>query len=630
MQNKVKITRIKEDGRGKTTVTTSSLDKLMDRMTKDDSRNTVGTFRDFVCLAQNHYGRGVRWSGDYHLMHQMPCFLPSLDIVRDKRGNETVRAFNGIVTLSVDHIDEETDLEAVKRVAAMMPMTLAAFIGSTGTTVKILVRVEPKDGHAITSEEEAEQFCSLSYDIVVKMYDAVINHNVQMAASAREGYCLYAGFRLPLDPKPYYNPKASAIRIETVAQGKPLQVAQPINDRQFTGEDGFMSESDSDIRQMLEFLKTRYEFRYNMLEHVPEMKILAKPNYGWLPLDVQRFNSILLDLQSSGLRIWDKDFNRYLHSQKIIIYDPVQEYLYDLKHIWDGNDHIGRLADCVPTDCPQWKQWFRKWFIGMVAQWLGRDRRYGNSVAPLLISRQGYNKSTFCRRLLPPQFKQTFIDNLDVAEKKATLIAMAQSLLINLDEFNAIAPRIQQGFLKNIMQLPTVKVKLPYGRSIETLPRRASFIATTNMTDILADPSGSRRFIGVELTAPIDVTTSINYDQLYAQAIDAIYKGERYWFDQQETAELIAHNRKYQLLSPAEHYFRLCFEVCQDPSEGEYMSAAAIFQHIKQVAGSSLGISAVTKFGQFLTNIDGIVRKRTNAGMVYLVKQVPFPSVKNS
>lgn len=620
MQNMVKITRIKYDRRGKTTLTASSLDKFMERMTKDDSKNTVLVFRNFVSMTQNHYGRGRRWTGDYYLMHQMPSFLPSLDITKDKQGNETMRAFNGIVTLSVDHIDEETDLEAVKRVAAMMPMTLAAFIGSTGTTVKILVKVEPKDGHAITTEEEAEEFCGLSYDIVVKMYDAVINHNVQMAASAREGNCLYTGFRLPLDPKPYYNPKASAMRIETIAQGKPLQVTQPINDRQFTGEDGFMSDSDSDIRQMLEYLKSRYEFRYNMLEYVPEMKILAKPNYGWLLLDAQRFNSILLDMQSSGLRIWDKDFNRYLHSQKVIIYDPVQDYLYDLKQKWDGIDHIGRLADCVPTDCKQWKQWWRKWFIGMVAQWLGYDRRYGNSVAPLLISRQGYNKSTFSRRLLPPQFKQTFIDNLDVAEKKATLIAMAQSLLINLDEFNAIAPRIQQGFLKNIMQLPTVKVKLPYARSIETLPRRASFIATTNMTDILADPSGSRRFIGVELTAPIDVTTSINYDQLYAQAIDAIYKGERYWFDQQETEELIAHNRKYQMLSPAEQYFRLCFEVCQDPSEGEYLSAAAIFQRIKQVAGSSLGISAVTKFGQFLTNIDGIVRKRTNSGMVYLVR----------
>ena len=258
----------------------------------------------------------------------------------------------------------------------------------------------------------------------------------------------------------------------------------------------------------------------------------------------------------------------------------------------------------------------------MVAQWLGYDRRYGNSVAPLLISRQGYNKSTFCRRLLPPQFRQTFIDNLDVAEKKATLIAMAQSLLINLDEFNAIAPRIQQGFLKNIMQLPMVKVKLPYARSIETLPRRASFIATTNLTDILADPSGSRRFIGIELTAPIDVNSPINYDQLYAQAMNAIKKGERYWFDQTETNEIIAQFRQYQLLSAGEHYFRLCFETVQDPSEGEFLTAAAIFQRIKQVAGSSLGVSGVTKFGQFLTNVEGMVRKRSKLGTVYLVKPI--------
>ena len=56
---------------------------------------------------------------------------------------------------------------------------------------------------------------------------------------------------------------------------------------------------------------------------------------------------------------------------------------------------------------------------------------------------------------------------------------------------------------------------------------------------------------------------------------------------------------KYQFLSPAEQYFRLCFEVYQDPSEGEYMSAADIF----------------------LTILDGIVHKRTNQGTVYLVNQ---------
>ena len=130
---------------------------------------------------------------------------------------------------------------------------------------------------------------------------------------------------MPLDPKPYYNPKAMPILVEQVAQGEPLQVVQPLHDRQFTGEDGFDNEADSDIRQMLEFLKKRYEFRFNMLECVPEMKIQTKSNYVWLPLDSQRFNSILLDLQSSGLKVWDKDFNRFLHSQKVKIYDPVQD-----------------------------------------------------------------------------------------------------------------------------------------------------------------------------------------------------------------------------------------------------------------------------------------------------------------
>ena len=274
----------------------------------------------------------------------------------------------------------------------------------------------------------------------------------------------------------------------------------------------------------------------------------------------------------------------------------------------------------VPTNCPQWKKWFRKWFLSMVAQWIGKDRRYGNSVAPLLISPQGYNKSTFCRRILPPQFKQTYIDNLDIAEKKTTLIAMAQSLLINLDEFNAIPPRIQQGFLKNVMQLPTLKVKLPYARSIAEIPRRASFIATTNMTDILADPSGCRRFIGIELSAPIIVDQPVNYEQLYAQAMHAIANGERYWFEYDENEEIIEHNRQYQLLSPAEQYFRLCFAVTQDESEGQYMTTAAISNKIKSMAGSSLGVRGISKFGQFLANLDGIVRKRTKVGTMYLVK----------
>lgn len=37
------------------------------------------------------------------------------------------------------------------------------------------------------------------------------------------------------------------------------------------------------------------------------------------------------------------------------------------------------------------------------------------------------------------------------------MLAMSQQLLINLDEFNQISPRVQQGFLKNVIQLPSIK-----------------------------------------------------------------------------------------------------------------------------------------------------------------------------
>ena len=58
----------------------------------------------------------------------------------------------------------------------------------------------------------------------------------------------------------------------------------------------------------------------------------------------------------------------------------------------------------------------------------------------------------------------------------------------------------------------------------------------------------------------------------------------------------------------------------QDESEGQYMTTAAIYNKIKGMAGPSLGVRGISKFGQFLANLDGIVRKRTKIGTVYLVK----------
>lgn len=377
-----------------------------------------------------------------------------------------------------------------------------------------------------------------------------------------------------------------------------------------------------ETRRIIDFLNSRYIFRYNEVMGYTEYRPNNKWVQPWQPCDDRAVKGITTEARLAGINAWDRDIVRYVQSDQVRTYNPIERYLWEVSGKWDGYDHIGRLAKTVPCTEKQWPQWFRKWLIYMVAQWLGRTRGYGNSVAPLLISRQGYNKSTFCRSLLPPELQWGYTDNLAIEDKRQTLQAMHNMLLINLDEFNQITPRIQQGFLKNIFQLASVKMKRPYGRHVEDFPRRASFIATTNMPDVLADPSGSRRFIGIQLTGPIDVNYRINYQQLYAQAIQALDDNEQYWFDDNEVRQIMEHNRQFQIQSPVEQYFAECFLPVSDETEGEWLTCAAILDVLRRRAGSSLRNPSPIVLGRILRQKDDLLCRRSNTGTQYLVKRL--------
>ena len=151
----VKFTRIKTNFNGKLAVTNWSATKLIEKISVDDSKLNVTQFRSFAIYTTNSIGQGERWPAQYDHLHNLPSFLPSVEMKIDKEGNKIMKVFNGIITLSVDNITDAAELEWVKQVASMMPMTLAAFVSSTGRGVKILVRIAPKDGHDITTIDEA-------------------------------------------------------------------------------------------------------------------------------------------------------------------------------------------------------------------------------------------------------------------------------------------------------------------------------------------------------------------------------------------------------------------------------------------------------------------------------------------
>lgn len=379
------------------------------------------------------------------------------------------------------------------------------------------------------------------------------------------------------------------------------------------------------IDRMISFLTMRYAFRYNTVLSCTEYRPVALSADSFTPLDPRMLRRIILEVQREGIEVSPNDIRNYIESDYVRQFDPVGDYLASCEGAWDGHDHIGDLARTVPTDAPLWHKWFKTWLLAMVSQWQNQPSRlYGNSVAPLLISPQGYHKSTFCRRLLPDALKWGYTDSLTLSDRRQVMLAMSQQLLINLDEFNQISPRVQQGFLKNVIQLPSIKAKRPYGTHLEELPRKASFIATSNMTDILSDPSGNRRFIGIELTAPIDTSRVPDHHQLFAQALQLLRNGSRSWFDKAETEQIMLWNRRYEIQEPADQYFSLCFSVADDPLDptAEWLSTAEIFDVIKQKVGSSLQVNTLIAFGRKLANMPGMRRRKCETCTRYLVRRV--------
>ena len=692
--------------KNKLCVSTKTIDRFWERIAKDDAKQTVANFRMSVPLMNGDYQY-------YNGINEWQHIYPAAEFVKDDSDNLLFKTMNGLVLLTFGNLLTPEDLAEAKKTASLLPMTFAAIDGADGRSLIVLVKICDEQGSLPDNEHQAELLYQMAYDQTQGIYETQLS-----ASLLPEKPSLRSNFLLTLDPSPYYNSKATAMRIQN--QKKKPQEPKPIEDLKvyndfeflyrkaanetrtelaqknthwnneedrlyaslsalstklcqmgFSEEEAFVhirrnhwydveeeklrqivstafdahandsqgtsspksqkatsakktspasGKSRGSILQMMHFLKSRYVFRYNAVMKYTEYRA----NNSWVgdfkPVDARVQKRMTLEVQLEDIRVSIKDVKNFLESDYIKSYNPIETFLYDCVGKWDGKDRIRALARTVPNDNPHWEDWFYTWFLGMVNQWRGTYRQqYGNSTMPLLISKQGYNKSTFCRRLVPPSLSWGYTDNLILSEKRQVLQGMAQFLLINLDEFNQISPQIQQGFLKNLLQLPTVKIKPPYGSHVQEYPRLASFIATSNMTDILSDPSGNRRFLGVELTGPIDVSGRLNYEQLYAQAMQALEKGEKSYFDAKETAEIMQSNLQFQQISVIKQCFLEVFAPGNEENGGEYMRAAAIFDVLKSKFGSSLQASSIQNFGRELQNIEGLKSKKTRYGTDYLV-----------
>ena len=117
--------------------------------------------------------------------------------------------------------------------------------------------------------------------------------------------------------------------------------------------------------------------------------------------------------------------------------------------------------------------------------------------------------------LLPRELQRYYTDSYDLSAQSAAECKLTEFGLINMDEFDKFTPR-KMALLKNLMQVVNPCVRKAHQKNYRPLPRVASFIATSNQKELLTDPTGSRRFLCVEIENKIDCSP-LDYRQLYAQ-----------------------------------------------------------------------------------------------------------------
>ena len=378
-----------------------------------------------------------------------------------------------------------------------------------------------------------------------------------------------------------------------------------------------VEKANGNTRELQRFLLERFDFRYNLLTGVTEYRSKSVTNTPFSPIDERNMNGMIVDARLKGIACWNSMVPTLVLSDKVESYHPFHLYMSELPE-WDGTDRVTPLLSRVSNDS-LWLRGGRYWLRALTAQWLGLNRTHANTLVPVLVSsEQGLGKSTFCRSLLPDSLRAYYLDNLNLSPSSSPEKKLVKVGLINLDEFDKISEK-RQPDLKNLLQMLSVSVYRGKRLGYVTEPRLASFIATTNSRQILSDPTGSRRFLCVEVTDMIS-NEPIEHKQLYAQLKQEVLNGERDYLNKEEEKEVQRRNKAYYRQSPLEDIFHACYRRPKADEEGQWFTAAEMFRTLcKRNPAALRGISA--KQLSYRLTAMGFKPRHTDHGNYYHVVQ---------
>ena len=270
---------------------------------------------------------------------------------------------------------------------------------------------------------------------------------------------------------------------------------------------------------------------------------------GNLPIII--YNDLNLVYKKCTMNIV-QDFLKIITMQNA--YNPVLEILDSEK--WDGIDRLPELLKImrINDNDSLSKTLIYKWLwqnLSMIRN--KKDNNFGADGLLVLKGSQGIGKTSFARKMA---LKDEFFGEsltLDIRDKDTVLRAVS----CWIGELGEIESTFKSDInaIKGFITLSTDKIRVPYGREADDIPRRTSFVGTCNSNEYLIDETGNRRYWTVSINEHIDLESleKFNVLQLYLQ-IDEKAKNNIQGFrlTWEESQQLAERNRQHEKLIKSE------------------------------------------------------------------------------
>lgn len=258
---------------------------------------------------------------------------------------------------------------------------------------------------------------------------------------------------------------------------------------------------------------------------VPTYNVITK-EIEILGCNSKGYNNQIMDAHSlchkSGLKLSldfvGKSVNRIASENE---YNPVADYLEECKNNYDGKgNYIDALCDTLTT--PEHysdelkKILILKWLLN-TANIAFNDGQTNVEGCLILQGKQKDGKTTWIRRLIPPEFLKTGLElnpsNLDSIRK------CIKYWVCELGELDATM-KAEQAKLKAFLTEPVDEYRIPFGISPEAHNRTTSFYGTVNKFNFLKDETGDRRYWVIQVSKiDWEGINNIDRDQLWGEVM---------------------------------------------------------------------------------------------------------------